>query len=307
MAWKGSGVRVPSAPRNTPGPPGNRRRGPREADSLREWSSASSELSRSPTATARSRFRDAAPHPARPADRRRRRDRAPRPAGRRPLGRGDPRRGRQRAAVARCPSCAARSPTRATSSSPTPSATGSTIDADARRRPVLRAGPGRRAGRARGRRRRDRGRACSPAALALWRGPALDGLADDGALRREALRLEELRVDRARGPVRRRPRAAAVTPRSSPSSQQLTRRAPGARALPRPADAGAVPVGPPGRGAARVPGRARDARRRARPRPGRGAPGSSRPRSSPRTRRCSPVRATRRRRRRRRTAPRRDR
>ena len=30
--------------------------------------------------------------------------------------------------------------------------------------------------------------------LARWRGPALDGLADDGALRREALRLEELRV-----------------------------------------------------------------------------------------------------------------
>jgi predicted ATPase/DNA-binding SARP family transcriptional activator len=31
-------------------------------------------------------------------------------------------------------------------------------------------------------------------ALALWRGPALDGLADNGALRSEALRLEELRV-----------------------------------------------------------------------------------------------------------------
>lgn len=31
-------------------------------------------------------------------------------------------------------------------------------------------------------------------ALALWRGPALDGLADDGSLRREALRLEELRL-----------------------------------------------------------------------------------------------------------------
>jgi predicted ATPase/DNA-binding SARP family transcriptional activator len=30
--------------------------------------------------------------------------------------------------------------------------------------------------------------------LALWRGPALDGLADEGALRREALRLEELRL-----------------------------------------------------------------------------------------------------------------
>jgi predicted ATPase/DNA-binding SARP family transcriptional activator len=31
-------------------------------------------------------------------------------------------------------------------------------------------------------------------AVALWRGPALDGLADDGSLRREALRLEELRL-----------------------------------------------------------------------------------------------------------------
>ena len=31
-------------------------------------------------------------------------------------------------------------------------------------------------------------------ALALWRGPALDGLLDDGVLRSEATRLEELRL-----------------------------------------------------------------------------------------------------------------
>ena len=56
-------------------------------------------------------------------------------------------------------------------------------------------------------------------ALALWRGPALDGLVDDGVLRREALRLEELRLgaleDRfdadlaSRSPRRGRRRAAA--------------------------------------------------------------------------------------------------
>ena len=43
--------------------------------------------------------------------------------------------------------------------------------------------------------RSDRGgRGSWPMRLALWRGPALDGLSDDGALRREALRLEELRL-----------------------------------------------------------------------------------------------------------------
>ena len=52
--------------------------------------------------------------------------------------------------------------------------------------------------------------------LARWRGPALDGLADDGALRREALRLEDLRVTRSR--IAPPPTsAAAATPRSSPS------------------------------------------------------------------------------------------
>ena len=39
----------------------------------------------------------------------------------------------------------------------------------------------------------DEAAALGRTALALWRGPALDGFADDGLLRREALRLEELR------------------------------------------------------------------------------------------------------------------
>ena len=68
---------------------------------------------------------------------------------------------------------------------------------------------------------------------------------------------------------RRRPRARP--PRRAPARAGGARpRGAAARAAPRPADARALPVGPPGGGARRLPARANAARRRARPRAGRG-------------------------------------
>ena len=88
--------------------------------------------------------------------------------------------------------------------------------------------------------------------------------------RREIARLEELRTVVARGADRGRSRARAVTPSSSPSSRRSSQAAAAARAAARAAHARALPLGPPGRRARRLPRRARDARRgaRHRPRPG---------------------------------------
>ena len=109
--------------------------------------------------------------------------------------------------------------------------------------------------------------------LELWRGPALADLDEEDFARREAARLEELRSTCAGGPDRRRAQARPAR------GARRRARAPGgdppaARSPPRPADARALPLRPPGRsarGLSRLPARAR---RRARARPLSGAPGA---------------------------------
>ena len=107
-------------------------------------------------------------------------------------------------------------------------------------------------------------------ALGLWRGPPLADLADAPFARAEcAARGAAARragVPR-RGRRRRRP-ARRARRRSCAGSWPSTRRTSGFAA---PAHARALPLRPPGRGARRVPGRARAARRRARRRAGTGA------------------------------------
>ena len=92
-------------------------------------------------------------------------------------------------------------------------------------------------------------------ALALWRGPPLADLAYEPFAQAEIVRLEELRLGGARAAHRRRPgrRPARGADRRARGAD---RRAPAARAPARPADARALPLRPPGRGARGLPARA---------------------------------------------------
>ncbi len=113
-------------------------------------------------------------------------------------------------------------------------------------------------------------------ALEQWRGPALADLAGEGALATEAHRLEELHLEALEGRIAADLDAgrhgeliaelAALT-----AEQPLRERLWGS------AHARAVPLGPAGRGERGVPPGSRGARRRARPRSVRRAPGPSRP------------------------------
>ena len=129
------------------------------------------------------------------------------------------------------------------------------------------------------RRRRQR---CATA-LDLWRGRPLADLDDEPFARDALARLEEARLealerrieaDLAARPARRaRRRAAARSSRAPPA----------ARAAARAADARALPLRPPGRGARRLRGRAPHARRRARARarPAAAAAAAGDPRAGP--------------------------
>ena len=150
-----------------------------------------------------------------------------------------------------------------------------------------------------GRSRAARRRSCAQA-LALWRGPPLADLAYEPFAQTEIARLEELRWRGARAADRRRPRGRPPR-RARRRAGGARRRASAARAAARPADARALPLGPPGRGARRLPGGPARARRGARARAGRGAASGSSRRSCGRTPRSSA--ADRRRRRARRPAP----
>ena len=141
----------------------------------------------------------------------------------------------------------------------------------ARRRPLRDETPAGRAALAEGR-PQDAAAALADA-LALWRGPPLADLAYEAFAQAELARLEELRLaaledridaDLALGRHARGGRRARAAARRHPFRERL-------RA---PADARALPLRPPGGGARGVPGRARDADRRARHRAGPGAAGA---------------------------------
>ena len=133
----------------------------------------------------------------------------------------------------------------------------------------------------------------SPDALVAVAGPA--------ARRRRVRVVGAVRVRAAQGAVPRRARDPAVDrPRARPPhvgrrrGRAARQGVPGPRAVPRAAHARAVPLGPAGRRAARVPGRARRARRGARHRAG---PGTARargadPRPGPRPRLAGAAPAT---------------
>ena len=104
-------------------------------------------------------------------------------------------------------------------------------------------------------------------ALALWRGPPLDDLADEPFAAPEIRRLEELRLRGARGGDRRR--AGRRAPRGGARrARRAGPRAPVARAAARPAHARAVSLRSAGGGAGGVPGRPAGAARRGRARAG---------------------------------------
>ena len=91
-------------------------------------------------------------------------------------------------------------------------------------------------------------------ALALWRGPAFDDLAYEPCVQAERARLEELRLvtleERIDADLAAGRHADLVG-----ELEALIARAPAARAAARPADARALPLGAPGRGARRPTGR----------------------------------------------------
>ena len=181
-----------------------------------------------------------------------------------------------------------------------------------RQPPARRAGRRRRspAGRARAmrrRRRRTRGasrssRSGEPAeaqlaeALALWRGPVLADLAYEGSLRTEIARLRGAAARGARAARRADGCSAAATREALADLQALVAARAVARARARPADARALPRGPPGRGARGLPRRARAAGRGAGARAGRAAAraagGDPAPRPGARRPRRAPARAT---------------
>ena len=117
--------------------------------------------------------------------------------------------------------------------------------------------------------RRGAGRPRAREALALWRGPALADVADEPFAAPEIRRLEELRLEAAELAIDAD--LAAGRHRGRGGDRGARRRAPAARAPPRAAHAGAVPLRAPGRGARGVPRRAQHARRRDRRRAGPGA------------------------------------
>ena len=120
-------------------------------------------------------------------------------------------------------------------------------------RQVRPAGRGSQAGRA----RRQAARASLlEEALGLWRGPALTEFAAEGFARNEISRLEEERL-RA---IEMKAEAELALGRDAGARRGAERargRQSAAGAAARPADAGPVPVGPPGRRTARLPGRPR--------------------------------------------------
>src|SRR4029453_7190593 len=105
-------------------------------------------------------------------------------------------------------------------------------------------------------------------ALDLWRGPALADL-DDSIGRAERAQLEEERAFGGRAARRRRARARAVHGAPARARGADARGSP-PRASPCPADAGALPLGPPGRGARGLPQRSEAPGPRTRPRARRG-------------------------------------
>ena len=110
-------------------------------------------------------------------------------------------------------------------------------------------------------------------ALALWRGPALADLAYEPFAQAAIVRLEELRL----AALEERIEADLALGRHAQlvgELEALVARAPAARAPARPADARALPLGPPGGGARGLPAGAAHARRGARDRPEPGAPGA---------------------------------
>ena len=91
-------------------------------------------------------------------------------------------------------------------------------------------------------------------ALALWRGPPLADFAYEPFAQAAIARLEELRL----AALERRIDADLALGRHAAlvgELEALVARAPAARAPPRPADARALPLGPPGRGARGLPAR----------------------------------------------------
>ena len=112
-------------------------------------------------------------------------------------------------------------------------------------------------------------------ALALWRGPALADSELEDFAQAEIHRLEDLRLgvleDRIAADLEVEVDAELVA-----ELESLVAPPSAARAAARAADARALPLGPPGRRALRLPRRAPDARRRARHRAGTRAPGAVR-------------------------------
>ena len=90
-------------------------------------------------------------------------------------------------------------------------------------------------------------------ALALWRGPALADFAYESFAQTEIARLDELQLTA----LEERIEADLALGRTASSSASSSRSWPGTRLRERPRgqlDARALPLGPPGRGAARLPG-----------------------------------------------------
>ena len=103
-------------------------------------------------------------------------------------------------------------------------------------------------------------------ALELWRGPALADLDEQDFARVEAPRLDELRVAAQEDLIEAELELGRHTALVG-ELEALVRDPPDARSISRAADARALPLWPPGRGARGLPGGAARARRRARPRP----------------------------------------
>ena len=144
--------------------------------------------------------------------------------------------------------------------------------------------------RARGRATPEQAAALLREALALWRGPPLADLAFEPFAQAEIARLEEQRLRRARGARRGRSRRRPARRRSSASCGELVAEHPTRERLRGAADARALPLRPPGRGARGLPRGAPAARRRGRASsPGRSC-AACRRRSCARTRRstCRP-------------------
>ena len=134
--------------------------------------------------------------------------------------------------------------------------------------------------------------AARPRPKRLWRGPAYSEVRDEPFARAEARRLEELLLVGHRDEDRRGadPRPARGRDRRAGGVDQ---RQPHARAAVVPAHAGALPLGPPGRGAAGVPGPADHPGGRVgdRARARRDLDGARHPRPGPRARLPGPARA----------------